>query len=272
MNTLMIVGLSLAAGFPWEIFMALFSAVGRKVAARFDVSTKDTFAEYQPESEAALVGKGLMIGLGRWFVTGGTFFLLATWDPFHSYSTLGLFAAVFGIINFFSFLIPPTLVRWYKNETPSYSPSTTLRGKHRLFDLGLQLVFVATILIVIFACMPVTQYCEYSYIRQATTEVTEKDGVISKAIYPARVLEVQRNGTLWYEIHPYFEEQVYEIQESPDHNRRLKNFSSSGAYNRYDLLQVSWNKSDVATTTGGMNVVNADIPGNVVLTQVASLK
>ena len=272
MDTMMIVALGIAAAFPWGLFLALLAAVGRKIAKLIDVPTEGTFVDVGFELESRLAGNGLVVDLTRWLVTAAAFVGLAKWDPFNSYSALGIFAALFGLINILSFLIPSAIASWFKNEPRVFSSQVSLRGKQRVFDFALQSAFFCMVVVSIFAGLPITQYREYSYIRQATAATEERDGIVSKTIYPKQVLEIQREGTLWYEIHSYFEDRVYEIQESPDHNRRLKHFTSRGAYDRHDLLQVSWSKSTVATTTGGVNVVNANLPGNVVLTQVASLK
>ncbi len=146
------------------------------------------------------------------------------------------------------------------------------------WKFGLSVNFAGVLLALAAAVGPMYYLirAEGAYIRDVTAGTETRDGVMTKVILVDRVFETQRDGTLWFEVHPRGEDRVYLIEESPDHNVLLTDLKSAVALEsvttREHLLRVNWTAENVAATKQGVERIEAKVePTETVLTQVVTL-
>ena len=269
MNSLVVVALALLVGAPWELYVYLLSHGAACVGKRWNIPLTGTFAADYLKDEGTLSYRKELL---RWAVTASLFCVVVLFFEISSYNMLSLFGAMFALCNLLSYLLPVVFQGWWANEETRYCPPRRLQGATRMLNVAFGFLFFGGFLFSIIGHLPVLQFMERDFVKSAIAPVKNDEGTFTKQVYPERVVEIQRDGSTWYEIYPMFEDRVYAVKEEPGSNRRLKYFSSGDGWNRANLINLSWREESIAEAKSGTAVVEARLANRTARnSQVAEL-
>lgn len=116
---------------------------------------------------------------------------------------------------------------------------------------------------------------ERSYVAGRLVQVN--DGTtVTKAIVVKSVIEVNRDGTTFFEISAYNDPGVvYRVAENPDHNMKLKAMiGGNNSYDRKSLLELQWPDTQTASVTpGGKEVRKTGVkPTEILVSRVVEIR
>lgn len=220
--------------------------------------------------------RSLFVELLRWFVTAVLFYLvLDVRNPSYS-KTVALYVLVLGVINLLAYVVQISPPAGLGDGTWIYTRLKCYRRSEGVMECAYVFSFPCLALVSVLWQFVPAHYSERAYVHSQTTTIVD-DGQFSwKRISVARVDEIQRDGTTWFEIYANWENGiVYEVEEHPDHNGKLKDLAKleSIKVDRTNMLEVRWASKGAARHTPlGKLVLETEVhPSAVVLAQVVSV-
>lgn len=178
-----------------------------------------------------------------WPIRAGGFFAVAMIYSYKNYAQVGLFILGAAGINLVINLVRHRAIFFDENQERKQSEQIGIRKA-----LGMALSVVMLIAFAYFTMgygVESGLRAEIAAVR-ALCSNEQKDGELcQKYVLPESVVKVERNGTTWWEIHASFDtRRVYEIIESPGHNRMFASWQRNPLVVRTDLLIVQWRKGE----------------------------